>query len=410
MKMKILHIAYSLSESSSATRLAKEQAKKNEIFFLLGRLSDDQFVRSRQIHPYLTCMFGIIFHVAYKFYARFYGVNSREVFSIDFWVGIKIFIFKILKRGKVFDVFHLHWGGLGFFPLELIKGVSKNTIITAHDYQFFTGGCHVPMNCKEFESECSNCPLVSSSKIKKIIRNRRKKIQEIIHLSEMSVIAPSIYTKNKISNALPVDRISVIPSTYGECWESPQDQEFGKSDKKNIENIPVLLTVGLKREPRDNKGFYFIRSMIEKLKEDNLKVDYISVGELDKQLKIENHVHYDSLSSIELSNIYRKADLCIVASKYETFSQVTLESIVYGTPVIAFNIGGPTEIIEKDLTGFLIEPFDKDKFFKIMKEKLISKKKLNNDFINGVERAKIAYSPSKICEEVEKHYLKFGKI
>ena len=275
--MKILHIAYSLSESSSATRLAKEQAKRHEIFFLLGRLSNDDFVRSRQIHPHLSCIFGVTFHIAHKFYGWLYGLNRHEVFTIDFWVGFKKIIFKALSCGNSFDLLHLHWGGLGFFPLEVLQAFGGNSIITAHDYQFFTGGCHIPMDCEEYEMGCINCPLVEGNKIKKIIRNRRKKIKEGIKFLNLSVIAPSNYTKNKISSVFPAHRISVIPSTYGEYWGVHQDLMLNQSVVDRLEKGPVLLTVGLKREPRDNKGFEFVRSMILGLKQNNINFQYISM-------------------------------------------------------------------------------------------------------------------------------------
>ena len=51
-------------------------------------------------------------------------------------------------------------------------------------------------------------------------------------------------------------------------------------------------------------------------------------------------------------------DAVIVPSKFETFSQVTLEAQAIGIPVIAFRQGGPADIITHKLTGWLAKPYN----------------------------------------------------
>ena len=61
--MKILHIAYSLSEQSAAFRLAEEQSvnQGDQIYFLLARKSTSSFVESRRIFPFLTSFIGFLY-------------------------------------------------------------------------------------------------------------------------------------------------------------------------------------------------------------------------------------------------------------------------------------------------------------------------------------------------------------
>jgi len=81
--MKVLHIAYSLSEQSAAYRLAEEQAinQGHQIYFLLARKSTSSFVESRRIFPFLTSIFGFTSHLIDHFLRKCL-VRTDEVFSI----------------------------------------------------------------------------------------------------------------------------------------------------------------------------------------------------------------------------------------------------------------------------------------------------------------------------------------
>mgnify|MGYP000085116280 CR=1 FL=1 len=59
-----------------------------------------------------------------------------------------------------------------------------------------------------------------------------------------------------------------------------------------------------------------------------------------------------------LAMLYSSADLVIVPSRQESFSQVCLESISCGTPVVAFDYSGPRDIIQHQTNGYLAKPYD----------------------------------------------------
>jgi glycosyltransferase involved in cell wall biosynthesis len=61
--------------------------------------------------------------------------------------------------------------------------------------------------------------------------------------------------------------------------------------------------------------------------------------------------------------LYAKATL--LTSLYEGFPNVLVESIMLGTPVIAFDCpSGPNEIVQEGINGFLIEHQDSENFRK----------------------------------------------
>jgi glycosyltransferase involved in cell wall biosynthesis len=56
--------------------------------------------------------------------------------------------------------------------------------------------------------------------------------------------------------------------------------------------------------------------------------------------------------------LYNAADVVIVPSHQENLSNVIMESLACGTPVVAFAIGGNGDMIEHRGNGFLAKPMD----------------------------------------------------
>jgi glycosyltransferase involved in cell wall biosynthesis len=52
------------------------------------------------------------------------------------------------------------------------------------------------------------------------------------------------------------------------------------------------------------------------------------------------------------------ADVLAVPSYYEPFGMVILEGMLYGLPIVAAAVGGPSEILEHGRTGILCQPKD----------------------------------------------------
>lgn len=60
---------------------------------------------------------------------------------------------------------------------------------------------------------------------------------------------------------------------------------------------------------------------------------------------------------------YKRMDIFILPSRVEAFSLALLEAGSFGLPLIAFNVGGNSEIVKDNITGFLIENNNVGKMF-----------------------------------------------
>jgi len=163
---------------------------------------------------------------------------------------------------------------------------------------------------------------------------------------------------------------------------------FGISEKS-----PVLLYAGrISKE----KGVMELTSIYGKTKQKypNMKLVVVGKGPALKQLREENTdaIFIDWVDRDELPIIYSSADLLVLPSHFDTFSNVVLESLSCGLPVIAYNLKGPKDIIRNGEDGFLVNNLHE------MHECIINffgNKERDCFKISAVERA-AAYHPDNI--------------
>jgi glycosyltransferase involved in cell wall biosynthesis len=112
-----------------------------------------------------------------------------------------------------------------------------------------------------------------------------------------------------------------------------------------------------------NKGFDLLKESLNYLKRNvNKKIEFIVFG-ADKPEINEDFGYTTTYLGIikdenRLVEIYNAADLVIVPSRSENFSNLILESMACGTPVVGFNIGGNSDLIDHKKNGYLAKPFE----------------------------------------------------
>lgn len=160
------------------------------------------------------------------------------------------------------------------------------------------------------------------------------------------------------------DKISVIYNGVDLIKFSVENRHHGIKlrEKFNIskkKKIILFVGSGFKR-----KGLDILIQALQYLKSDYLlfivgKGDFSPYLNMAKNLKVEDKILFLGVSR-EIEKIYSAADVFVLPTLYDPFSNATLEAMASGLCVITTKNNGAAEIIEDGKEGFILENlFDK---------------------------------------------------
>jgi glycosyltransferase involved in cell wall biosynthesis len=89
-----------------------------------------------------------------------------------------------------------------------------------------------------------------------------------------------------------------------------------------------------------------------------LEPDYFNeLKELVRELKLTGNVRFDS-GVTNLQEYLSAADIFVLPSRSEGFSNAIIEAMAASLPVVATNVGGNAEAVEDGVSGFIVPPED----------------------------------------------------
>ncbi|GAB4209806.1 MAG: hypothetical protein OHK0022_41550 [Roseiflexaceae bacterium] len=102
----------------------------------------------------------------------------------------------------------------------------------------------------------------------------------------------------------------------------------------------------------------------------------------------------------QLEGLYRRADLLIAPSRYESFGLMYLEAMRAGLPVVSFANGGATEIFAQgEAHGGVLVPLDQERMFASAVARLVEQPELRRELgVRGQARFRQAFSDTAMAE------------
>ena len=272
------------------------------------------------------------------------------------------------------DVVHLHNLHSNYIHLPtLLDFLGKHdipTLLTLHDCWFIGGYCmhYKNHNCQAWQADCKNCPAVGKAlqkNVEKIFAQRKKLWGNIRHLAVNGV---SRWTTEaaKQSALKTAEHTECIYNFVDMNIHAPQDTAAATRDKYGIPAHRKLI-LGVSQAWSAEKGLDAFQMLAEKLGD---TVQVILVGDGSGVPETENlRCIGFTANKEELVALYSAADVLVNASKAETFGLVTAEAMACGTPVVAYNNSGSSELIPPQC-GFLAEDGNQDALLQSVKEVL----------------------------------------
>ncbi|HMU45276.1 MAG TPA: glycosyltransferase [Chitinophagaceae bacterium] len=352
------------------------------------------------------------FQKVLRLYRRFFPLEINENFSFH---GIRerkkhISAAKILRRIPFKpDVIIIYWvsdfiNTKTIYDLEKLSGAKILWVMT--DNAPMTGGCHYPWDCKGFESDCKNCPAILTDSKKKIAEeNLAFKKKYIPKNIELFVGSTSDYIRASKSQLFRDKKIKWIFPPIDENKFYPGSKIEARS-YFGINSGKKVIFYGASEFKYTRKGGkYFLDAMLQ-LK--NLKFEgksliddlVILIAGRDWQKNFENSelpiIDVGYLSEDELIKAYQAADVFISPSVEDSGPAMVLQSIMCGTPIVAFNTGIAMDIVKKGETGYLAQLADPDDLANGIKYMLtLSQKELNAISTNCRQLGLLKYTTDK---------------
>ncbi len=81
-------------------------------------------------------------------------------------------------------------------------------------------------------------------------------------------------------------------------------------------------------------------------------VYYEEIAAYIKEQDISEHIRFTGFTK-DIQSIYRRLDVLLMCSPNEALGRVTIEGMMYGVPVVAFDSAGTSEIVQHEQTGLL---------------------------------------------------------
>lgn len=246
-----------------------------------------------------------------------------------------------------------------YLPLSLLYG--KNVYWTLHDMWPMTGHCIFPYgDCNKWKSQCiNNCEFSSDylSIDPKYIEQSFNKKKDFYDKINIKIICPSTWIYNNSKNSPLLQKFnSYIAFNSVDPRFKQKDKRLSKKNLQ-INSHKVCVTFGCGHLQDRRKGFLFFLKAIKQLNIDNIQIICFGDGYLPKDFcERFNIINLGKIINInKLIDIYNASDIFIATPLIDNLPNMILESLSCGTPVIAFNTGGITDMIENEKNGFIVE-------------------------------------------------------
>ncbi len=284
-----------------------------------------------------------------------------------------------IKRIKP-AVVNIHWIGHATISIRQLKKLDFPVIITMHDEWWLNAINHYDTHSEFHPSFTLKNWIIS------LIINQK---MSFLNQPNVKIVSPSSELKSRLKECLPAkkNQVYVIPNPISSSTFFPLQE----SENPNR----VLLFAGGTQDPR--KGYDLLISTLNSMNE---KCEVLVLGKKGTEtVGIRKQITITGLEWInsekEMNQIYCKSSMTIVPSRQEAFGQVASESVMAGTPVTSFEVGGLRDIVQNGLNGYLVKGFDTLKMAELLDNFL-----RNNHFDSRIisKDAKMRFSEKVVIE------------
>lgn len=261
------------------------------------------------------------------------------------------------------DVIHLHnihGYYINVFKLFDYLRVKRIPVVwTLHDCWAFTGHCSYfdYVGCSKWMTKCEKCPQVhmypSSFGVDNSSMNYLSKRDIFAGIENLTIVTPSVWLSSLVKKSFLRDyEVQILNNGIDLSIFQKRDSDFRA--RHGLGNKFIILGVANVWEER--KGLRVLRELAGLLRDDE---QLVIVGANENEMEGGKRPHNVTLvkrtrNATELAQVYSTADVFVNPTFEDNYPTTNLESLACGTPVIAFDTGGNSEVIDSECLGIIV--------------------------------------------------------
>lgn len=271
-----------------------------------------------------------------------------------------------------FDLIHIHSISGGWMSLGALTQACQHvpSVWTLHDEWAVTNGYICDLTGKIDKAQTLEHiqglgKLLGRSPYHDNLKNRAvgRLLDRLVPRSPL-LIAPSQHILRLIRQCHRFDHSKAIQLYHGLSMLQEPARLQSRQEARQTWNIPpdqpVILMVAAHMQDF-HKGMHLGLEAIRKIHADVQPHVFLlgkNASQLKKLLPSQHVTTGYAADNTQLAAAYRASDITLIPSLGESLSFVALESLACQTPVVAFEVGGPAEIIGPNQHGLTAKPYD----------------------------------------------------
>jgi glycosyltransferase involved in cell wall biosynthesis len=175
-----------------------------------------------------------------------------------------------------------------------------------------------------------------------------------------TIICKAAFDRYVRVGAVPARKLQMIPNGIDtEIFSPSEERRRAARMSLGLESTFVWLAVGRLVKQKDYPNLF---RALQQLHRDDYILLIAGNGPLEGKLKAEctqqglnARVRFAGARE-DIVDLYNAADAFVMSSEFEGLSAALLEASAMGLPSVVTNVGGNSEIVADDVTGYLVQP------------------------------------------------------
>lgn len=270
-----------------------------------------------------------------------------------------------LPEFKEADIIHLHWINQGMLSLKGIRKIlqsGKTVVWTMHDIWPATAICHLTMDCRHFETQCQNCPLLPGGGSRNDLSARIwKQKQQMLEGKRVTIVTCSQWLGSEVQKSALLNKqdIVTIPNPIDTHRYRPTDKKKARQSLGLPQDGHIILFAS-QRVTNPNKGMQYLIDACKLLANTKNLTSNTHVAilgghaeEIAQLLPFPTHALGYVNDEQRIATVYNAADVFVLPSLSENLPNTIMEAMACGVPCVGFRVGGIPEMIDHLSNGYV---------------------------------------------------------